>query len=302
MKFIFATTEIRKVPVTVLSRCQRFDLRRITPEVMIDHLAAIAAREGAAVEADALALIARAAEGSVRDALSLLDQAIATAAGGLGGRGAGPSDAGAGGPGPRARPVRGGDARRREGRAGRAGRPARRRRRADGRAARAGRGHALGVRGEGLARDGGRPDAGRGGAGAGPRLRRPPARPVAHARVADAPEGAGGGGRRAGAAHGRRDGGDPLDARGRPAVARRADPQAPGHARRARVGSGRRARAARRAVARSVRRPVLRPTSRPVLRPRRARHADRGGRDGRRAERDAPRRWPGSRPSRRCWT
>ncbi|CTQ33713.1 DNA polymerase III subunit gamma/tau [Jannaschia rubra] len=81
VKFIFATTEIRKVPVTVLSRCQRFDLRRIEPEVMIDHLRRIAAREGAQIADDALALIARAAEGSVRDAMSLLDQAISHGAG-----------------------------------------------------------------------------------------------------------------------------------------------------------------------------------------------------------------------------
>jgi DNA polymerase-3 subunit gamma/tau len=77
VKFIFATTEIRKIPVTVLSRCQRFDLRRIEPEVMIAHLEKIAGLEGAQVASDALALIARAAEGSVRDAMSLLDQAIA---------------------------------------------------------------------------------------------------------------------------------------------------------------------------------------------------------------------------------
>ncbi|MGF1500909.1 MAG: DNA polymerase III subunit gamma/tau [Paracoccaceae bacterium] len=80
VKFILATTEIRKVPVTVLSRCQRFDLRRIEPEAMMAHLAAVAAAEGAALEAGALALVARAAEGSVRDALSLLDQAIAPGA------------------------------------------------------------------------------------------------------------------------------------------------------------------------------------------------------------------------------
>ncbi len=81
VKFIFATTEIRKVPVTVLSRCQRFDLRRIETEAMLAHLGAIADKEGAAVAPDAMALIARAAEGSVRDALSLLDQAIAHGAG-----------------------------------------------------------------------------------------------------------------------------------------------------------------------------------------------------------------------------
>ena len=81
VKFIFATTEIRKVPVTVLSRCQRFDLKRIEPEVMMAHLSKIAALEGASLAADALALITRAAEGSVRDAMSLMDQAIAHGAG-----------------------------------------------------------------------------------------------------------------------------------------------------------------------------------------------------------------------------
>ncbi|MGB7320090.1 MAG: DNA polymerase III subunit gamma/tau [Albidovulum sp.] len=81
VKFIFATTEIRKVPVTVLSRCQRFDLRRIEPEVMIALLQKIAASEGAAITDDALALITRAAEGSARDATSLLDQAISHGAG-----------------------------------------------------------------------------------------------------------------------------------------------------------------------------------------------------------------------------
>lgn len=81
VKFIFATTEIRKVPVTVLSRCQRFDLRRIEPEVMMDHLHKIADQESAQIATDATALITRAAEGSVRDALSLLDQAISHGAG-----------------------------------------------------------------------------------------------------------------------------------------------------------------------------------------------------------------------------
>jgi len=75
-KFVFATTEIRKVPVTILSRCQRFDLRRVEPEILVEHLARIAEREGMRIETDALALIARAAEGSVRDGLSLLDQAL----------------------------------------------------------------------------------------------------------------------------------------------------------------------------------------------------------------------------------
>ena len=84
VKFIFATTEIDKVPVTVRSRCQRFDLRRIEPEVMMAFLAKICAAENVTVGADSLALIARAAEGSVRDALSLTDQAIAHAAAGGG--------------------------------------------------------------------------------------------------------------------------------------------------------------------------------------------------------------------------
>jgi DNA polymerase-3 subunit gamma/tau len=78
---VFATTEIRKVPITVLSRCQRFDLRRIEGAALVEHLAGIAKRETITVEPDALALIARAAEGSVRDSLSLFDQAIAHAAG-----------------------------------------------------------------------------------------------------------------------------------------------------------------------------------------------------------------------------
>jgi DNA polymerase III subunit gamma/tau len=75
--FIFATTEVRKVPVTVISRCQRFDLRRIEGERLSGHLASIAAKEQVAIDPAALVLIVRAAEGSVRDGLSLLDQAIA---------------------------------------------------------------------------------------------------------------------------------------------------------------------------------------------------------------------------------
>src|SRR6201996_3606068 len=80
-KFVFATTEIRKVPVTVLSRCQRFDLRRVEADVLMKHLSGIATKEGVEIEPEALGIIARAAEGSVRDSLSLLDQAIAHAAG-----------------------------------------------------------------------------------------------------------------------------------------------------------------------------------------------------------------------------
>ncbi|MFM2422883.1 MAG: hypothetical protein RL291_1413, partial [Pseudomonadota bacterium] len=80
-KFIFATTELRKVPVTVLSRCQRFDLRRVEGAVLAEHFRKIVEAEGAKADGDALALIARAAEGSVRDGLSMLDQAIAMGSG-----------------------------------------------------------------------------------------------------------------------------------------------------------------------------------------------------------------------------
>ncbi|MEZ2328216.1 DNA polymerase III subunit gamma/tau [Mesorhizobium sp. RCC_202] len=81
VKFIFATTEIRKVPITVLSRCQRFDLRRIDAGALVGHLSSIAGKEGIAVDDEALAMIARAAEGSARDSLSILDQAIAHGSG-----------------------------------------------------------------------------------------------------------------------------------------------------------------------------------------------------------------------------
>jgi DNA polymerase III subunit gamma/tau len=84
VKFIFATTEIRKVPVTVLSRCQRFDLRRVDADTLVAHFARIAGLENAQITQEALMLIARAADGSVRDGLSLLDQAIAhSGAGGV---------------------------------------------------------------------------------------------------------------------------------------------------------------------------------------------------------------------------
>src|SRR5687768_15700982 len=81
VKFVFATTEIRKVPITVLSRCQRFDLRRVDAAALVRHLEGICAKENISAEPEALGLIARAAEGSVRDALSLMDQGIAHAAG-----------------------------------------------------------------------------------------------------------------------------------------------------------------------------------------------------------------------------
>jgi DNA polymerase-3 subunit gamma/tau len=83
VKFLFATTEVNKVPVTVLSRCQRFDLRRIPAEKLAAHFGEVAEKEGVEVEPEALALIARAAEGSARDGLSILDQAIAHGPGGV---------------------------------------------------------------------------------------------------------------------------------------------------------------------------------------------------------------------------
>src|SRR5436305_495981 len=81
VKFILATTEVDKVPVTVLSRCQRFDLRRISADKLAEHFAEVSKAEGVEVEAEALEMIARAAEGSARDGLSILDQAIAHGAG-----------------------------------------------------------------------------------------------------------------------------------------------------------------------------------------------------------------------------
>jgi DNA polymerase III subunit gamma/tau len=83
VKFLFATTEVNKVPLTVLSRCQRFDLRRISAEQLQEHFAAVCSAEGVEAEPEALALIARAAEGSARDGLSILDQAIAHGSGGV---------------------------------------------------------------------------------------------------------------------------------------------------------------------------------------------------------------------------
>jgi DNA polymerase III subunit gamma/tau len=84
VKFIFATTEVRKVPVTVLSRCQRFDLRRVDVPVLVQHFQGIVAKEGGRVQdEEGLALIARAAQGSVRDGLSLLDQALAMGSGAI---------------------------------------------------------------------------------------------------------------------------------------------------------------------------------------------------------------------------
>ncbi len=127
VKFMFATTEIRKVPVTVLSRCQRFDLRRVEADVLVNHLAGICTREGVTVEADALGLIARAGEGSVRDSLSMLDQAIAHGAGGDGGERA--ANARPCRPHPHHRPLRTPDEGRRRRRHGGVQEPVRRRRR-----------------------------------------------------------------------------------------------------------------------------------------------------------------------------
>lgn len=79
VKFLFATTEVNKVPITVLSRCQRFDLKRIPAELLAEHFSEICKKEGVDAEAEALRLVAQAAEGSVRDGLSILDQAIAHA-------------------------------------------------------------------------------------------------------------------------------------------------------------------------------------------------------------------------------
>ncbi len=87
VKFIFATTEVHKVPITVLSRCQRFSLRRVPVELLAEHYAKIAAIEGVTAEPAAIGLIARAADGSVRDGLSLLDQAIALGGGSVGAQG-----------------------------------------------------------------------------------------------------------------------------------------------------------------------------------------------------------------------
>jgi len=81
VKFLFATTEVNKVPVTVLSRCQRFDLRRIPAEKLAAHFTEVSAKEGVEVEPEAVGMIAKAAEGSARDGLSILDQAIAHGAG-----------------------------------------------------------------------------------------------------------------------------------------------------------------------------------------------------------------------------
>ncbi|MDB5369417.1 MAG: polymerase subunit gamma/tau, partial [Roseomonas sp.] len=88
VKFIFATTEIRKVPATILSRCQRFDLRRVPQDTLRAHFTRLAQQENVPAEEEAIAMIARAADGSVRDGLSLLDQAMAQAAGSPGGVGA----------------------------------------------------------------------------------------------------------------------------------------------------------------------------------------------------------------------
>jgi DNA polymerase-3 subunit gamma/tau len=220
VKFLFATTEIRKVPVTVLSRCQRFDLRRIEPEVMIAHLQSVAAKERREIAEEALALITRASEGSVRDAMSLLDQAIAHGAGETGadqvramlgladrGRVLDLFEAIMGGDAAGALAELGGQYA--DGADPRGG------------AARPGRGHALAVGGEDHARRRRRPHHRRGRTRPRAGAVRAPADARADADVADAAEGAGGGAAGPQRDDGRRDGDHPPDPCGRPADAGR---------------------------------------------------------------------------------
>ena len=143
VKFVFATTEIRKVPVTVLSRCQRFDLKRVPQDVLVAHFGKIAELEKVEISPEALALVARAADGSVRDGLSMLDQAIAHGGGVVRCR-AGARHAGPGRPQPRAGAVREDHARRRAGGRRGAGRDARCRRRSGRDPAGPARAHPLG--------------------------------------------------------------------------------------------------------------------------------------------------------------
>ena len=241
VKFIFATTEIRKVPVTVLSRTQRFDLRRVDVPELSAHFAKIVASEGATAEDDALALIARAAEGSVRDGLSLLDQAIAMGEGAV-----------------RAETVRAmlgladrgrifdllehvfrGDAKA----ALRVhGRTASRRRRAGAAARRSRRGGACGGARQGRRRRSRQRRPQRRGEAPRRDHRRQAVDAAAVARLADAAQGRRGGGQGAEPARRRRDGADPPRLHRRPAGARRGHPPA---GRRGRAGAQRQAGAGR---------------------------------------------------------
>ena len=222
-KFVFATTEIRKVPITVLSRCQRFDLRRVDAALLVQHLQGIAAKEEITADPEALALIARAAEGSVRDALSLFDQAIAHAAG-PGARRGRTADARPRRPQPHHRSFRGADARRSFPCAAGTARPIRHRRRSGDGARRSRRVHPFHHPGQSRARARRRCFAHRGGKDARPRLCRQAfdARPGAD--LADAAQGARGG--RGFGASARGSGNDPRAHRlcRRPADAGRGDP------------------------------------------------------------------------------
>ena len=222
VKFIFATTEVRKVPVTVLSRTQRFDLRRVDVPVLVQHFKGIVGKEGATAEDDALALIARAAQGSVRDGLSLLDQALAMGAGSI-----------------RTDSVRAmlGLADRGRifdlfeqlmgGAAGAAlesaGRPASRRCRARPDPGRPRRGRAYDHARQDARHRGGRRGPVERGTGARRSARRATVGADPGARLADAAEGTGGGRGRAQSGSGGGDGADPAGVHGRPAGARRAD-------------------------------------------------------------------------------
>ena len=233
--FIFATTEVRKVPVTVLSRCQRFDLRRVEGELLQRHLGEIAAKEGVQIEPGALALIVRAAEGSVRDGLSLLDQAIALA-GERGDRGgAGTGDARARRSLARARPVRACGARRDQGCPGLPRRAVCARHRARGGAAGSARDQPLADPDQAGARGGGRLGGGAAGRGARPGSGRSARHAGARARLADAAEGPRGRAARAERAAGGGDGAGPLGLRRRAAATGRAGQKPRRRVRRARV-------------------------------------------------------------------
>ena len=216
VKFVFATTEIRKVPVTVLIRCQRFDLKRVPQDVLVAHFARIAELEKVEISPEALALVARAADGSVRDGLSMLDQAIA--------HGGGVVDAAQVrdmlGLADRSRvigAVREDHARRRAGGRRRAGRDARCRRRSGRDPAGHARAHPLGDAPEGRAR--GRREQRRQRAGAGPRHGRQAVDGLADAGLVDADERLAGDPRRALAGARGRNGADPPLLRRRSALA-----------------------------------------------------------------------------------
>ena len=220
VKFLFATTEIRKVPVTVLSRCQRFDLKRVPQDVLVEHFGKIAATEKVEISPEALALHRprRRRLGARR----AVDARPGDRPWRRRGRcRAGARHAGPGRPQPRARPVREDDARRCAGGGGVAGRDARFRRRSGGHPAGPARTHALGDAAESGARGGG--GFGRQRARAGPGDGGQAFHGLAHAGLDAADEGPAGDAERALAAARRRNGADPPLLRGRPALARRCD-------------------------------------------------------------------------------